>query len=700
MDTFLNRVRTALREEDTKPCSRKVNINAVKEPEHYQVLRLKKEFETREIETLGVKKSITALKKTSGVEPYRPDERLKPGILSNLIEKGCDFFIVVTMFNEGPVEVLSTLSGIVKNIKVFKKHGVHPSRVACIVICDGIEPFLKTYNQHSRFFKQFVNLSAIQEYFNVDNVTKIKTEGEEEIAHCFEMNTNCGYEEEEPLQLIWAIKQANSRKLNTHMWFFGGFCEVVMPKFVQLIDVGTMPRRDALFLLYEAMLLNDNLAGCCGEIAPRNASFWSMVQSAQIVEYKFAHIFDKALESVCGWITVLPGAFSAYRWNALQGDPLWVDYFHSFVHPELMDCFHSNIYLAEDRVLCFSLVTQKNKQYILRYVKNSVAETDVPSSLNTLLRQRRRWINGSWFALIDNLRSWRRIYDSDHTWWRKSIFCMQMIYYITNVSFAWFMVGAFFLAFALMIRKRFPDETDDEGKSELFPIGDTLLNFYSMMIAFVLILSLGVQPNRVEEIFKFVAGVFSLYMIASIYFIINFAMTETFEPMVLYVVMTTVLCFSIVPLLHCQVCLILRNIVHFLLMTPSYVNIFIIYAMSNTNDCTWGSRPDNLTKEELHKRDEFERFRTVWLIVWAISNAIFGYFLNFLEDSEEKSADKVGYQYIYAVAFIGVFILSIRFAGALIYFFTEGCCPDRGMKEVTEEEQEERDELALDNQDL
>jgi chitin synthase len=685
---YLDKLRKALQDETCKPTFAMIKARAVKEPEHYQALRLCKEHEDREIVSGTDRTTIKALKRTHGVEPYHPDGQLKPGILANLKQNGCEFLIVVTMFNEGPVEVLATMSGIVKNIKVFKRYGVSPSKVACIVICDGIEAFLKTYNAHSRFFKQFVNFKAIQESFSIENICKIPLDEDEEIAHCFESVTNCGFEGEEPLQVIWAIKQLNKRKLNTHLWFFGGFCEVIQPKYVQLIDIGTMPRRDALFRLYEAMQLNDNLAGCCGEIAPRNASFWSMVQSAQIVEYKFAHIFDKALESVCGWITVLPGAFSAYRWSALQGDPLWVDYFHSFVHPELMDCFHSNIYLAEDRVLCFSLVTQKDKKYILRYVKNSVAETDVPASLNTLLRQRRRWINGSWFALIDNLRSWRRIYDSDHDWWRKSVFCLQMIYYITNVAFAWFMVGAFFLAFALMIRKSFADETDAEGKAELFPIGDTLLNFYAMMIALVLILSLGVQPNRVEEIFKFVAGIFSLYMIASVYFIITFAMTETFEPMVLYVVMTTVLCFSIVPLLHCQVCLILRNILHFLLMTPSYVNIFIIYAMCNTNDCTWGNRPDNPTREEIQRRDAFERFRTVWLIVWAISNAVFGYFLNFLEDTNTKSADDVGYQYIYAVAFIGVFILSIRFAGALLYFFSEGFCADKGMKEVDEEELE------------
>lgn len=55
-----------------------------------------------------------------------------------------------------------------------------------------------------------------------------------------------------------------------------------------------------------------------------------------------------------------------------------------------MNAFASNIYLAEDRVLCLSLFIKKNKSYVLRYVKKSVAETDVPDSIAILLAQRRR----------------------------------------------------------------------------------------------------------------------------------------------------------------------------------------------------------------------------------------------------------------------------------------------------------------------
>jgi chitin synthase len=42
------------------------------------------------------------------------------------------------------------------------------------------------------------------------------------------------------------------------------------------------------------------------------------IQRAQQVEYHFAHLIDKPFEALFNFIHVLPGAFSAYRSDALK----------------------------------------------------------------------------------------------------------------------------------------------------------------------------------------------------------------------------------------------------------------------------------------------------------------------------------------------------------------------------------------------
>lgn len=124
-------------------------------------------------------------------------------------------------------------------------------------------------------------------------------------------------------------------------------------------------------------------------------------------------------------VSVLPGAFSAYRYKAIQGRPL-EQYFHGdhsrkhvfyfeIRHTKIsygvtvadrlgssgvngMTIFQKNMFLAEDRILCFELVAKHGESWTLSYVKPSKAETDVPESAAELISQRRRWLNGSFAA--------------------------------------------------------------------------------------------------------------------------------------------------------------------------------------------------------------------------------------------------------------------------------------------------------------
>lgn len=56
-----------------------------------------------------------------------------------------------------------------------------------------------------------------------------------------------------------------------------------------------------------------------------------------------------------------------------------------------------NRYLAEDRTLSLIL---KSKNYDFAYIPKAKAVVDPASDLITMFGQRRRWINGSWFAFF------------------------------------------------------------------------------------------------------------------------------------------------------------------------------------------------------------------------------------------------------------------------------------------------------------
>lgn len=74
------------------------------------------------------------------------------------------------------------------------------------------------------------------------------------------------------------------------------------------------------------MDLNKDCGGCCGEIEIEFSSNASLstrfVEAAQYYEYKLGHTPDKSCESFFGFTSVLPGAYSMFRWEAIYGQPL------------------------------------------------------------------------------------------------------------------------------------------------------------------------------------------------------------------------------------------------------------------------------------------------------------------------------------------------------------------------------------------
>jgi chitin synthase len=162
-----------------------------------------------------------------------------------------------------------------------------------------------------------------------------------------------------------------------------------------------------------------HVGGACGEIEciipekKEDNSSVSFIEGAivraQYVEYKLSHYLDKATESLFGFVSVLPGAFSTFRWRCIDGTPLNTfllgakDEFSTT--NKFVPCSIANKYLAEDRIMCLEIIAKEKEGFIIHYIPGAKCLTDPLMTLTNLIRQRRRWFNGSMFATFHVLSS-------------------------------------------------------------------------------------------------------------------------------------------------------------------------------------------------------------------------------------------------------------------------------------------------------
>jgi len=372
-------------------------------------------------------------------------------------------------------------------------------------------------------------------------------------------------------------------------------------------DVGTRPSAQSICRLMDAMDRDSRVAGCCGEIAvalpgmDKGLMCSNPVVAAQVFEYKISHCMDKPLESWLGFITVLPGAFSAYRYAALTGAgstdpsvrPPLQKYFASLHDPHRslqsdhneQSLWDANMYLAEDRILCFEIVATKGKDYRLEYVKNAVAYTDVPLKLNLLLKQRRRWLNGSFFAMLHALANFPRIFSTTtHSFGRKCLLAFELVYFVINVCITWFLIGSFFLIFKLILLNALPT-------SEFWLAMQYLLNFlYAFTTAVVFVLSIGNDPVWTRRAYRWCSISYAvLFAIATLVQIVSIFSAGSSIAVVVGALLL-VAAYFFTAFLHGQFFYIFVTFIPYYFMLPTFVMIFTIFSMCNIHDISWGTK--------------------------------------------------------------------------------------------------------------
>ncbi|KAL8927034.1 MAG: hypothetical protein Q9208_002579 [Pyrenodesmia sp. 3 TL-2023] len=534
-----------------------------------------------------------------------------------------ELFIVITMYNEDDFLFARTLIGVFKNIEhmVSRTHSKTWGKEAWkkIVVCVVSDGRAKI-NPRTRAV--LAGLGVYQ-----DGIAKQQVSGKDVTAHIYEYTTQVGLELKgktvqikpkgaTPVQMLFCLKEKNQKKINSHRWFFQAFGRVLDPNVCVLLDAGTKPGKDSIYHLWKAFDLEPMCAGACGEIKVMLSAGKKLLNplvAAQNFEYKMSNILDKPLESAFGFISVLPGAFSAYRYIALQNDktgmgPLEKYFAGEKMHGANAGIFTANMYLAEDRILCFELVTKRNCRWILQYVKSATGETDVPDTMAEFIAQRRRWLNGSFFAAVYALAHFYQVSRSDHSFMRKLMLFVEFIYQSFNMIFAWFAIGNFFLVFYIL--------TNSLGNKELLGTTGRILGvvwewLYLATLLTCFVLALGNRPQGSNKFYMTMVYFWVAIMIyltfATIFITVRsvqiqvatkgFNIKDLFTNSIFFTLIvsmaTTYLMWFIISFLFFDPWHLFTSFIQYLLLTPTYINILNVYAFCNTHDITWGTKGDD-----------------------------------------------------------------------------------------------------------
>lgn len=345
--------------------------------------------------------------------------------------------------------------------------------------------------------------------------------------------------------------------------------------------------------------------------------------AAQNFEYKISCILDKPLEAAFGYLTVLPGAFSAYRFRAIMGRPLEM-YFHG--DPTLalalgvkgslgMGAFRRNMFLAEDRILSFELVTKAGCKWHMDYIKQAKAETDTPEGIIEFITQRRRWLNGAFAATVYSLMHFNRLYGSGHSLFRIALLHVQLLYNIISLTLSWFGLAGFLLT--TFIITDISGSPPEDSSINPFPFGSATptinavvqsVYLATIILQFIFALSNELKCQVWSYLISFIIfGVIQGYFILNVIYLIikvfqmgpmdgtggDYNYIQTFYASLgNWTILIAAGSLFGVYYLASFLCLdpwhMFTSYPQYLFISSSYTNILNIYAFSNWHDVSWG----------------------------------------------------------------------------------------------------------------
>ncbi|KAK8023929.1 chitin synthase G [Apiospora rasikravindrae] len=546
-----------------------------------------------------------------------------------------ELFICVTYYNEDKILFARSSHSIMENIRAiinmrdssfWNKGGPAWQKIVLCFAMDGLDAC----------DQGVLDVLASIGIYQHGVLTK-SVHGAETQAHIFEYTTQLSVTQKQqlirpvdgspmsfpPVQVILCLKAKNNGKINSNRWFLNAFGRILNPEVVVHVDTGTIVGQKSLLELWAAFYNDRYLGGACGLIRPYLGTgkgfLLKPLLASQNFEYQVACQLERAMESTTGYLSVLPGALSAYRFRAIMGVPL-ESYFEG--DPTLAgvlgqkgaftSLWRMNRFLADDRVLSFELCIKAGCTWHTRLVPSADGHTDCPESTIDFINQRRRWLNGSLSASLYSLRmAWRLVY-SGHNILRLSALLVQMVYNLLSFLLAWFSLAGYLLTtFVNSEAPKFPF-------GAATPVVNAILQvLYVALMVLLFIISFGGRPESHRRVYGFSFVIFAFfqgYLFMNLVYltkrVVDFQVNTDGATSYAYIseyytdigpltVMVTGVAVFGVYIAAGFLCRDPWHLFHswaqYLFISSSYTNILRAYAFSNIQDASWGEKAGKKT---------------------------------------------------------------------------------------------------------
>lgn len=237
--------------------------------------------------------------------------------------------------------------------------------------------------------------------------------------------------------------------------------------------------------------------------------------------------------------------------------------------------------------------------------------TRTTDAVPEFISQRRRWLNGAFFAAVYSLLHFRQVWHTDHTIMRKILLHIEFVYQLVSLLFTYFSLANFYLTFYFIAGSLADPRLDPFGHSIGKVIFIILRYSCVLLICMQFILSMGNRPQGAKRMFLSSMVVYGIIMAYTTFAALYIVIKQLKDPQtelslgnnvftnLIVSTCSTVGLYFLMSFLYLDPWHMFTSSAQYFALLPSYICTLQVYAFCNAHDVTWGTKGDNVLHTDL-----------------------------------------------------------------------------------------------------